>query len=172
MPEIARTRDVIVLTKDVAMPVMLDSALVTAGWAGGQGVTWTDSPNDEFLVTFSDGQFGGFLLWGSNEDSDQFISMTENQPTYAFGVMGQGSWLITTRIFEQFTLQSRNVGPRVENTWTVGTKVLFSLRGLFSPQDEWAIDGDPRAPNRNFVGVIVQPPRTNNSNYVMIQTIM
>ena len=172
MAEILRTRDVVVLAKDVAFPVMLDSALVTAGWAGGQGVTWVDSPHDEFRVGFSDGRFGGFLLWGSNEDSDQFISMTGNQPKYAFGVMCQGSWLLSTRIFEQFTLQSRNAGPLVENTWTVGTKVLFSLRGLFSPQDEWAIDGDPRAPNRNFVGTIVQPPRTSNSNYVMIQTIM
>ena len=172
MSEIVRTRDVVVLAKDVGFPVMVDSALVTAGWPGGQGVTWVDSPNDEFVVSFSDGRFGGFLLWGSNEDSDQFISMTGNQPKYAFGVLCMGAWLFSTRVFEKYTLQSRNLGPLVENTWTVGDQVRFSLRGLFTPQDEWTIDGDPRAPNENFVGTIVQPPRVNNSNYVMIQTTM
>ena len=172
MAEIIRTRDVVVLATDVGFPVMVDSALVTDGWPGGQGVTWVDSPNDEFTVSFSDGQFGGFLLWGSNEDSDQFISMTGNQPKYAFGVLCMGSWLFSTRVFEKHTLESRNLGPLVENIWTVGNQVFFSLRGLFTTQDEWTIDGDPRAPNNNFLGTVVQAPRANNSNYVMIQTTM
>ena len=170
--EINRTRDVIVLYKDLAYPVVVDTALVAAGWAGGQGVTWTDSASDEFQVTFSDGLFGGFLLWGSNESADQFISSTGNQPKYAFGVLCTGTWLISTGSFEQYTLESRNLGPLVENTWTPGASVWFSQRGLFTSQDEWTIDGDPRAPNNYTVGSIVQPPRPNNNNYVMIQTAM
>lgn len=170
--EINRSRDVIVLYKDMAFPVEIDPAMVAAGWAGGQGVTWTDSDDDEFQVTFSDGTYGGFMLVGSNESADQLIAYTGNQPKYQFGVLCAGTWLISTVSFEQYTLESRTLGPLVENTWTVGSRVRLSLRGLFTPQDEWTIAGDPRAPNEFYVGSIVQPPRPNNNNYVMIQTAM
>ena len=69
MTEIPRTRDVIVLVKDAAISAKVDSAMLAAGWPGGQGVTWVDSPNDNFFVSFSDGTYGGFLLWGSDEEA-------------------------------------------------------------------------------------------------------
>jgi hypothetical protein len=168
--EIPRTRDVIIFTKDLSIPVMLDDTIVRAGWVGGQGVTWTPSPDDNFLATFSDGTFGGFLLWGSDESSDQFSAYTKNQPTYQFGVVGVGSWCISTIAYEKYTLESRMAGPLVLNTYIVGHRLHFSNRGLFTPQDEFTISGDPRAPNIFFVGSIIQAPGPSNNNYLTAQT--
>lgn len=168
--EIPRTRDVIVLVTDLSVPVMVTDAMATAGWVGGQGVTWAHSPDDNFLATFSDGTYGGFLLWGSNETADQFSAYTGNQPTYKFGVACTGTWIISTLAFEKYTLQSRLIPPLVQNVYTVGQRLRFSLRGLFTTQDEWTIFGDPRAPNNFLVGSIVQAPNATNNNYLMIQT--
>jgi hypothetical protein len=168
--DIPRTRDVIVLVKDLSFPVMVTDAVVQAGWVGGVGVTWAPSPDDNFLATFSDGTYGGFLLWGSNETADQFSAYTGNQPTYKFGVACTGTWVISTIAFEKYTLQSRLIPPLVQNVYTVGQRLRFSLRGFWTPQDEWTISGDPRAPNNFLVGSIVQAPNPSNSNYLMVQT--
>jgi len=168
--EIARNRDVIVLVKDLSFPVMVDAAMAQAGWPGGQAVTWSPTPDDNFMVTFSDGTYGGFLLWGSNESADQYVSYTGNQPKYQFGVVCTGTWLISTIAYEKYTLQSRLVPPLVPNVYTVGTRLRFSLRGLFTPQDEWSISGDPRAPNGFLVGAIIQAPDASNNQYLMVQT--
>jgi hypothetical protein len=69
-----------------------------------------------------------------------------------------------------YTLQSRLVPPLVPNVYTVGQRLRFSLRGLWTPQDEWTISGDPRAPNHFLVGSIVQAPNASNNNYLMVQT--
>ena len=146
--EVARTRDMVVLSKGDAYAVLVDVTMRTGGWQGGQAVVWTDSPRDEFLVTYSDGLYGGIMLWGSNESSDQFISMVEQQPTYGYGVLGTGSWLMSTRTFEQFTYASRTGGgPLVPITYVVGERLRFSLRGYWTNEDEWTLSGDPRAPN-------------------------
>lgn len=168
--EIPRTRDVIVLAKDLSFPIMVDSTMATAGWPGGQAVTWAATPFDNFLATFSDGTYGGFLLWGSNETADQFTAYTGNQPTYRFGVVGVGTWIISTVAYERYTLQSRLIPPLVPNVYTVGQRLRFSLRGLFTPQDEWTISADPRAPNNFLVGSIIQAPNASNNQYLMVQT--
>jgi hypothetical protein len=168
--EIARNRDVIVLVKDLSFPVMLDAAMTQGGWVGGTAVTWAATPDDNFLATYSDGTYGGFLLWGSNESADQYVSYTGNQPKYQFGVVCTGTWLISTIAYEKYTLQSRLVPPLVPNVYTVGTRLRFSLRGLWTPQDEWSISGDPRAPNNFLVGAIIQAPDASNNQYLMVQT--
>lgn len=170
--ELPRTRDVIVLVKNRTFPVRIDSALKQGGWPGGQGVIWTDSGQDDFTVTYSDGFAGGFLLWGSNEDADQFIAQDKNQPTYDFAVACFGSWIISTSTFERYTLQSRLVPPLVENVYVPGEVLYFSERGFFTSQDEWTISGDPRAPNPTIVGTVIQPPAADNSNFLMLQTIL
>jgi hypothetical protein len=145
--------------------------MATQGWVGGQGVRWADSTQDEFIVTFSDGIYGGFLLWGSNEPSDQFTSMTGAQPLYGYGTFCAGGWIIATIAFEQFTYASRTGGgPLVPIIYTVGQRVLFSLRGLFTNEDEWTPSGDPRAPNTYFIGNVVQAPAPENNNYIVLQT--
>jgi len=168
--EIPRTRNVIVLTQDLTFPVMVDAAMARNGWPGGQGVTWAASTSDNFVVTYSDGTYGGFLLWGSDEPADQYISMTRNQPTYRFGVACFGTWVISTVAYERYTLQSRLTPPLVPNTFSVGARLQFSLRGLFTPEDEWTIAADPRAPNPYFIGSVIQAPVNQNNFQLMVQT--
>ena len=130
---------------------------------------WVDDPNnDTFLVTYSTGQWGGFLLWGSDESSDQYISMTMNKPTYKFAVMAVGPWVVSTSTFEQYTYASRTgPGPLVPNVYTPGNKLLYSLRGYFTPENE---SGNPAL---QPVARVIQPPNPNiNNNYLEIQSMM
>lgn len=170
MTEVLRTRDVVVHFKGDAYAVAISQQMRNLGWAGGQGVRWIDSPRDEFLVTFSDGLYGGFLLWGSNESSDVLTSMTKNQPEYGFGVLCAGGWLISTSTYEKYTYASRQVGPLVPIVYTPGVRLRFSLRGLWTTEDEWTLAGDPRAPNQFFVASVVQAPLPMNNNYLVLQT--
>ena len=166
-----RTRDVITLVKGTANPVMVDAAMIANGWPGGQAVTWTDSPNDEFLVTYSDGTYGGFLLWGSNESSDQWTAMTGQQVAYGYAILCSGAWVIMTSTYEKYTYASRHGGgPLVPNVYTVGQRLTFSLRGYFTPEDEWTLSGDPRAPNNYYIAYVVQPPSAATNNYITLQS--
>lgn len=169
--ELFRTRDVITLVKGAANPAVVDSRMASLGWPGGQGVTWVNSPDDNFVVTFSDGTYGGFLLWGSDEAADQYNAFTKSQPTYQYAIVCTGTWIISTSTYEKYTYQSRTGGgPLVPNVYTVGARLTFSLRGFFTPQDEWTLSGDPRAPNNLFIGQIIQPPGPENDNYLMLQS--
>jgi hypothetical protein len=168
--EFPRTRDCYVLFKGDAYPVAVSQSMATQGWQGGQGVRWIDSPQDEFLVDYSDGIYGGFLLWGSNESSDDLTSMTGAQPLYGYGTFCAGGWLIATRTYEKYTYASRQVGPLVPINYVVGVRVLFSIRGLFTIEDEWTPSGDPRAPNTFYIGSVVQAPSADNNNYIVLQT--
>lgn len=172
MSDFNPTRDVVVLFKGDAYTVLVDASMRASGWMGGQGVQWVDSTKDEFLVTYSDGIFGGFMLWGSNEPSDQFIALVDQQPAYGYGTFCAGGWVIQTRAFEQYTYASRILGPLVPITYTVGQRLLFSLRGLFTNEDEWTLSGDPRAPNGYFLASVVDLPRANSRGepYLTLQT--
>jgi hypothetical protein len=169
--EIPRTRDVIIFDKGKTFTVNLNQAMVAGGWKGGQGVQYTTPQNDEMYVTYSNGVACGFLLWGSNEPSDQYTSMTENQPTYAFATMGAGSWLISTATYEQYTYASRlSGGPLVPLVYNASDRLLFSLRGLWTKEDEWTLSGDPRAPNKFYVGSVSQISLPTWDDYLTIQT--
>ena len=173
MTELLRTRDVVVLFKGVTQPVDVSAAMVQGSWAGGQGVKWDTSTKDGFYVTYGDGVRGaGFLLWGANEDSDQYTAMTEKDLEYGIAILCSGSWLICTRTFEQYTYASRQVGPLVPISYSVNDKLYWSLRGLWTKEDEWALSGDPRAPNINQVGWVAQVPGTLTNNYMTLQTTL
>lgn len=170
MTEVIRTRDCIVHFKGDAYAVSVSAGMRTQGWAGGQGVMWADSPRDEFIVTYSDGLYGGFLLWGSDETSDVFTSMTKSQPLYGYGVFCAGGWLISTTTFERYTYASRQSGPLVANVYTAGARLRFSLRGYWTPEDEWTESGDPRGANNFYIANVVQAPSAMNNNYLVLQT--
>jgi len=173
MPELFRNRDVVALFRGDAYTVMVSDAMRTGGWQGGQAVRWVDSDKDEFLVTYSDGLYGGFLLWGSDETSDRFISIEEQQPAYGYATFCTGGWLMMTRTFEQYTWASRNSGgPLVPLTYTVGQRVRFSLRGYWTIEDEWTASADPRGANDYYVGSVVQSPTPNKKGelYLTLQT--
>lgn len=170
MPEIFRSRDCVVLLKDDAYTATVDVAMVNAGWPGGQGVQWADgAPNDEFLVTFSEGLVAGFLVWGSDEAGDDHAAITRNQPHYRFATLCGGSAIILTTTFEQFTLASRLAGPLIPLTYGVNDRVYFSLRGLWTIEDEMTISGHPLAPAFP-AGFVCQVPKSINNLYVGIQT--
>ena len=140
--------------------------MAASGWNGGQGISWLASSKDEFLVELTDGDPQGFMLWGSDENSDRFTAMTRQFPTYFFGVVGFGGWLISTSSYEQFTLASARTTPIV---YTPNQELLLGLDGNWTNEDEWTVDGDPRAPNTNVAGVVVQAPSAANSNFLTLQ---
>lgn len=170
MPELFRTRDCVVLFKGDSYTVALSEALRTNGWSGGQGVMWDDSPLDEFRVTYSNGLYGGFLLWGSDESSDQYVSFFKNQPVVGAGVICLGGWLITTSTYEKYTYTSRIMGgPLVPIVYQEGLRLRFSLRGLFTLEDEWNLQ-NPLTSNPYFIGSVTQAPKPSNNHYLGIQT--
>lgn len=170
MPEIIRGRDCIVFFKGDAQTVVVSGDMVAGGWAGGQGVQWVDSPRDEFCTGRSSGLFGGFLLWGSNEDSDQYISLFKYQVACGHAVMCIGEWMIATRTYERYTYASRQAGPLVPLSYAENDKLVFSLRGLWTKEDEWALAGDARAPNEFFNGTVAQAPTAANKGFLTLQT--
>ena len=169
--EFPRVRNVEVLFKGDSYTVAVDQAMATAGWLGGQFMKWVDSPHrDEFLVSFSDGLYGGFTLYGSNEPSDQFVSFTKNQPLYGFATFCAGGWLIATSTYEKYTFASRMAGPLVPIVYVAGTRLRISLGAKFTIEDEWTLSGDPRAPNNFFIGSVIQAPSSVNNFYLTAQT--
>jgi hypothetical protein len=171
MPEIFHTRDCIVYYKDDAYTVTVDTPMVQGGWPGGQGAEWVGSVDDEFLVTYSRGRFGGFLVWGSDEEGDDHTAMTRNQPHYRFATMLSGAALIATSSYERYTWASRQVGPLVPLTYGVNDKLYLSLRGLWTNEDELTVSGDPDAP-APLAGIAAQVPKELNNWFVGIQTVM
>jgi hypothetical protein len=170
MPEIPRTRDCIILFKGDTYTCAVDEGLAISGWRGGQGCQWATPPRDEFIVSASTGLYAGFFLWGSNESSDQYTAMTLQQPTYRYAVVGAGGWLMMTTSYEMYTWASRQgAGPLVPIVYNESDRLLFSLRGYWTKEDEWTLSGDPRAPNGYYIGFVAQAPTAQNNHYMTIQ---
>ena len=166
-----RTRDCIVLFKGDAYPVTISEEMAVGGWVGGQGVKWAPSAKDEFLVTYSDGLYAGFMLWGSNESSELFTGMTQNQVTYRFGTCCAGGWQISTIAYERYTWESRQgPGPLVEIEYHASDRLVFSNRGLWTTEDEFTLSHDPRAPNDYYIAFVSQAPSIASSWYLGVQT--
>ena len=172
MPEIYRSRDCILFVKGDSLTVVPDDELIQNGWTGGSGVAWADSSSDEFRVKRSDGEFGGFLVWGSNESADQYTGMTGQFTYYGYGQVFFGGNILSTSSYEQYTWASRQAGPLVPLVYAPQDKLYFSLRGFWTKEDEWTASGDPRAPNTNVAAIVVQAPKANNRNFLAIQTMM
>ena len=170
MPELLRTRDCIILLKGDAYPVTVSEAMAQGGWIGGQGVQWATPTKDELLVTYSDGLYSGFMLWGSDESSDQYTAMTRQFPHYRYGVQGSGGWHVLTVAYEKYTYASRTGGgPLVPITYHASDRLVFSLRGLYTTEDEWTLSGDPRAPNSYYIAFVTQAPNAVSQNYMGVQ---
>ena len=170
MTELVRSRDCIILFKGDAYAVAVDPATAAAGWRGGQAVQWTTPIKDQPTVRLSDGFYAGFALWGSDESSDQFTGMTRQFPTYQYVVLGAGGWLISTTSFERYTYASRTGGgPLVPIDYHASDRLVFSLRGFYTKEDEWTLSGDPRAPNNYYIAFVAQAPSSATSGYMSIQ---
>jgi hypothetical protein len=169
--EILRSRDCIVFFKGDTQTVAVSSTMASGGWPGGQGVQWTGSTGDERLVTYSGGLYGGFLVWGSDEDGDRFTAITRQQPHYRYATMFSGGCLISTSSYEQYTYTSRLGGPLVPLVYQIQDILYLSLRGLWTKEDEMTLSGHPLAP-AFFTGFVAQIPKVSNRNFLGIQTSM
>lgn len=173
MPEVMRTRDVVVFFKDITFTVDVADSDARAGWAGGQAFNWTTASEDRLVVTRSDGIAAGFALWGSDEIADAFTAMTKNQPAYRYVVLAAGGWLISTANYERYTYASRtNGGPLVPISYTASDRLRFSLRGLWTVEDEWTLSADARGSNGNFYGVVTQRPVSERGWHLGVQVII
>lgn len=166
-----RSRDCGVFIMGDTHMVVPDAVMLAGGWAGGQGVKWVSSTTDEFTVSFSDGLFGGFLIWGSDESADKFTAMTRNQIVYETAVMVAGNAMISTSTYEQFTRASRLVGPLVSLVYAASDLLYFSLRGLWTKEDEMTLSGALLAPAVS-TGVVAQVPKAVNQFFLGIQVVM
>jgi hypothetical protein len=168
--DIVRGRDCVVFLKGDAHTVAVSEAMVQGGWAGGQGVQWADSTIDELIVTYSSGLYGGFLIWGSNESADEYVSSTRNQLTYKQAVLMSGRALLSTSTYERYTYASRiGGGPLVPLVYQPHDILYFSLRGLWTKEDELTLSVNSNAP-AFFTGFVAQIPKPNNQFYLGIQT--
>jgi len=143
--------------------------MLAAGWSGGQGVMWCPGTNDERTVTFSDGRYGGVLLWGSDEEADQRTAITDSQTTYRFATMLSGGNLISTTTYERYTYASRLVPPLVPIIYSPNDILYLSLRGWWTNEDEATLSGAPYAPDF-FTGFVVQVPKASNNFFLSVQT--
>lgn len=168
MPETPRSRDLIVHKKGDAYAVIVAPALAVSGWSGGQGAQWCSSSRDELTVALSDGLAQTFFLWGSDETADKYTSMSRNQPTYNYAVVGMGGWVISTRSFEQYTYATRALPNPTPITYTPSEDLFYSLSGKLTNEDEWTLSGDTRTPNENVVGVVIQAPKSVTNNYITV----
>lgn len=172
MPEILRSRDCVVFFKGDTQTVVVSQAMANAGWPGGQGVQWTNPGSDERVVTYSNGLYGGFLVWGSDEDGDQFTAITRQQPHYRYATMFSGGCLISTSSYERYTYASRTGGgPLVPIVYQVQDILYLSLRGLWTNEDEMSASGALLAP-AFFTGFVAQIPKPSNRYFLGIQTSM
>lgn len=166
------TRDLVVHVKGDTVPVAMTSQLALSGWAGGQAMEWAAPSGEDLTVRASDGFASGFMLWGSNETSDNHTSMTRNQLYYGFATMCLGGWFIDTLTFERYTYASRQAGPLVPLVYKPETPLKFSLTGKWTPEDELDLSGNPRGPNPNVYGYVTRIPSTWSDGYLGVQTFL
>ena len=170
--DLIRSRDCVVFVKGETFEVSVSPAMIAGGWAGGQGVQWTTSSTDNFTVTYSSGRWGGFLIWGSDESADQYTAMTGQQITYGYAVMVAGRGLISTKSYEQYTYASRMAGgPFIPLVYEASDLLYFSLRGLWTIEDELTLSGSPLAPAMP-TGVVSQVPKNVNEFFLGVQTTL
>lgn len=162
--DIVRSRDCIIFGKGDAYAVAVSPAMLAGGWAGGTGVQWVDAPDDSFMVTYSTGLYGGFLICGSDESADQYVSSTRNQIVYGEAVMMAGNAIISTSSYEKYTYASRiGGGPLVSLVYSPRDPLYFSLRGLWTKEKEFP-------PANFFTGFVAQVPKPINQFFLGIQT--
>jgi len=172
MPDFPRNRDCHALFRGDSFPSLIDNNLVNGGWSGGSGVEWTTPFKDEPVVTRTDGYACGFILFGSSESSDQYTASTHQSLTYRYSEICSGGWLISTLSYEKYTYASRLIPPLVLINYLPTDRLVFSLRGLWTKEDEWTLSGDPRAPNQYYAGGVVQTPTQATSFYLTLQSYL
>lgn len=172
--DVVRSRDLVLFCKGDAHVVQVSAEMIVGGWAGGTGVMWIDSPHPEPVVSYSNGLFGGFMLYGSDESADQFKSDTRRQLVHPqSAVMMAGSAIISTSSYERYTYGSRLAGGALTPlVYEVRDPLYFSRRGLWTKEDEASLGvALPFAPAFSC-GVVMAVPSSLNQFFLGIQTIL
>lgn len=169
--DLVRSRDCVIFTKDDTFPVKVSEDMLQGGWPGGQAVQWADASTDDFTVTYAFGRGSGFMVWGSDESADLFTAATRTALTYGFSVMFAGSSLLSTSSYEQYTYTSRLGGPLVPLVYDTNDDLYFSLRGLWTKEDELTLSGSGLAPSPS-VGRVAQVPQDINQHFLGIQAAL
>lgn len=147
-------QDLIIMSRGTTITVRVTDRVAVGGWGGGQWFRWVKSERDDFLVDYSDGVFGGFALYGSNESNELFTSMQDHQPHYRYCTVGFGGWMLSLRNYELYTYSSRQSGPLELIDYQPNDPLFISLNGKLTVEDEWDLSGDSRAPNDWAVGYV------------------
>jgi hypothetical protein len=81
-----------------------------------------------------------------------------------------GGSLISTSTYEKYTYASRvGGGPLVPIVYQENDPLYFSLRGIWTNEDELTLSGNPNAPCF-FTGTCAQIPKEINRFFLGIQT--
>lgn len=170
MPEIINGRDCTVYFKGDSQTVIVSDSLVASGWPGGMGVQWVDAGVvDTRMVERSTGLYGGFLIWGSDEDADKNLSSSGQMPLIRYATMLSGGSLMHTVTYERYTWASRQVGGQAPITYKIQEPLYFSSRGYWTNENEMALRGDPLG-SAFFAGFVAQVPKQSNQWRLGIQT--
>jgi hypothetical protein len=169
MPDIINGRDCTIYFRGDSQTVAVHPDLVTSGWPGGVGVQWCDAQEDVRMVQASHGLYGGFLVWGSNEDADRYLSSSGQMPHLRYATLFVGGSLMHTSTYERFTWASRQVGLSAPLEYKINDPLYFSLRGYWTNEDEMTLSGHSEAPCF-FTGFVSQLPKESNQWRLGIQT--
>lgn len=169
--DIPRSRDCVIFFKGDVYTMSVSSAMLAGGWVGGQGFQWDVYSNpDKPIVTYSSGQFGGVMLWGSSETADLFTAMTGQFFKYGYGVQMVGRAILSTIAYEQYTYASRHAGgPFVPIVYGPNDPLFMSLRGYWTKEDEINLSSDPRG-SAILCGFVCQLPKSVNQMRLGVQT--
>ncbi len=172
--DIVRGRDCILFGKGDSIVVTVGPEMIAKGWAGGTGVMWVDSLRQEPVVTYSNGLYGGFMLYGSDESADQYKSDTRRQLVHPqSGVMMAGTAILSTSSYERYTYVSRASGASlVPLVYAPRDPLYFSRRGLWTVEDEASLGAAlPFAP-ASIVGFVTGVPSPVNQYFLGIQSTL
>lgn len=166
--------------KGDSMPIQISTALAARGWLGGEFVKWHDDGTGQPTVTIADGRYCGFMPFGSNEPSDQYTSMTGQNPLYKYITMFFGGNFLATTTYEKYTYISRNgPGPLVPLVYTAQQFLYVSENGKITNQDESDVavnpghlfpNGDPILEPFLQFGICACPPIAANKFFLFAQT--
>ena len=135
----------------------------------GQGVQWAASTKDEFLVTYPTDTTPASCS-GAQTKRVTSSRRCREPPFYRFATCGAGGWHISTRSYERYTYASRTGGgPLVPISYNASDRLVFSLRGYWTKEDEWTLSGDPRGSNSYYIGFVTQVPSAATEFYMGIQ---
>ena len=179
LPELAR--DLVLMVKGDSFTVQIANGFDAEGWPGGQFVKYTTPVGGFPTVTKADGRYCGFMIFGSNEQADQFTSMTQQNVVYSYATLQFGGNVFYTRTYEEFGYLARNgLGPMVPLVYTPNQFLYISENGKITNENEsdQALfpphnfpDGTP-VPDNSFIafGLCFAPPQPATNFYIGCQS--